>query len=83
MKRTKKLLSLIQEVLNNSERCQAVMTELAKEAEAKNMSQEDWKKIKISIMTSLFYQLAMEVPEIKADLGKDFWEEINKTPQVL
>lgn len=83
MKRTKKVLSLIQEVLNNSEHCQAVMTELAKEAEAKNMSQEDWKKIKISIMTSLFYQLAMEVPEIKADLGKDFWEEVNKTPQVL
>lgn len=83
MKRTKKVLSLIQEVLNNSELCQAVMTELAKEAEAKNMSQEDWKKIKISIMTSLFYQLAMEVPEIKADLGKDFWEEVNKTPLVL
>lgn len=83
MKRTKKVLSLIQEVLNTSEHCQAVMTELAKEAEAKNMSQEDWKKIKISIMTSLFYQLAIEVPEIKADLGKDFWEEVNKTPIVL
>lgn len=83
MKRTKKLLSQIQEILNKNERCQDVMSELAKEAEARNMSQEDWKKVKISIMTGLFYQLAMEVPEIKANLGKDFWEEVNKTPLVL
>lgn len=74
MKNTEKVLNEIKEVLNTSPEAKSMMNMLQKEAVKNNWTDEQWEEVKTRIMTTLFYKMAMEIPEIRYGLAEDLYE---------
>ena len=77
MKRTEKHLEDIRQIINSNETIQAQMDLLAKKAVEKNITREQWEEFKVRMMTTMFYKMAEMIPEIKEDLCKDIYEDLN------
>lgn len=76
MNRTAKHLEDIRNIMNTSEAIQAEMDKLARKAEEKNITEEQWADFKTRLMTSMFYKMAEMMPELKQDLCEDIYEEL-------
>ena len=77
MKRTEKHLEDIRQIINSNETIQAQMDLLAKKAVEKNITKEQWEEFKVRMMTTMLYKMAEMIPEIKEDLCKDIYEDLN------
>lgn len=76
MERTAKHLESIRQIMNTSPIIQEQMDMLARKAEEKNITPEQWEEFKVRMMTTMFYKMAEMIPEIRKDLGKDIYEEL-------
>ena len=77
MKRTQETVNEIAEILTTNDKAQEVMTMLAKKAEEKGLSLEEWEQVKVGILTNCFYMVAMKDEQIRNDLGMDIYEALN------
>lgn len=78
MKRTEKTLKKMQDIMNTNTAIQAQMQILADAAVEKGISLEEWESFKINLMTSLMYQMAERIPEIKKDMAMDMYESLRE-----
>ena len=76
MKRTQKHLENIRQIMNTNPAIQSQMDILAEKAVEKGITVEQWEELKIKIMSTMLYKMAEKIPEIKADLCKDIYEEL-------
>ena len=76
MERTAKTLEEIRLIMNTNPVIQAQMDKLAKLAEEKNITTEQWNEFKVRMMTTMFYKMAEMIPEIKENLGADIYEAL-------
>lgn len=77
MKRTQETIGKIADILTNNDKAQEVMTMLAKKAEEKGLSREEWEQVKVGILTNCFFMVAMKDEQIRNDLGMDIYEALN------
>lgn len=77
MKRTENILQGIREFLNTNEEAQKITETMAKRAEELNFTADQWEQAKIGFMTSLFYRLALDHDDIKAEVAADVYEMFN------
>lgn len=77
MEHTKKVLEKIRETLNTHPAALAMMNMLKKEAEKNNWSDDQWEEMKVRMMSTLFYKLAMEDEEIRNELAEDIYNKLN------
>ena len=77
MKRTQETVGKIADILTNNDKAQEVMTMLAKKAEEKGLSREEWEQVKAGILTNCFFMVAMKDEQIRNDLGMDIYEVLN------
>lgn len=78
MERTEKTLKKMQDIMNTNTTIQAQMQILADAAVEKGISLEEWESFKINLMTSLMYQMAERIPEIKKDMAMDMYESLRE-----
>ena len=76
MNRTAKHLEDIRNIMNTNETIQNQMDILAKRAEEKNITAEQWAEFKTRLMTTMLYKMAEMMPELKKDLCEDIYEEL-------
>lgn len=76
MNRTAKHLEDIRNIMNTNKTIQNQMDILAKRAEEKNITVEQWAEFKTRLMSTMFYKMAEMMPELKKDLCEDIYEEL-------
>ena len=77
MKRTQKTLQEMGKILTESEKVQEIMEMLAQRAEEKGLTVEEWESFKVWILTNCFFSVAQKDEQIRNDLAKDLYEELN------
>lgn len=78
MENTRKILSTIQNELNANPMAQAVVSEMAKNAERMGYTPEQWEQAKIGFMASLFYKLVEDHEDIKEQVALDLYNELRQ-----
>lgn len=76
---TQALLKNIQDIMNTNPKIQGIMDELAKQAEAKGMSLEQWNEGKEKLFAACFYKMLMMDEGLRnmvaEEMGRKIWNE--------
>lgn len=74
MKNTANILGEIQDILNNDTQTQKLMKVMAEQAKQNGLTPDQWQEAKNRLVQSLFYKMALAIPEIQEGIAKDVYE---------
>jgi len=78
MENTKKIMNAIKDVLNTHPVALAMMDHLQQKAIAENWTPEQWDKMKLDLMTTLFYSFCKDYPDMRNLLAEDVYKMFNE-----
>lgn len=74
MKNTANILGEIQDILNTDYEVQKLMQVMAEQAKQSGLTPEQWHEAKSRLVQSLFYKMALVIPEIQQGIAEDVYQ---------